>query len=38
VRLVGDADVEVLDLEMAITRCKEALIGQPLHRAAGDTA
>jgi hypothetical protein len=37
VRLVSDTDVEVLDFETAIIRCKEALGGQPLHRAARDT-
>jgi hypothetical protein len=38
VRLVNDTGAEVLELEAAITRCKEALVGQPLHRGPGDTA
>lgn len=35
IRLVSGAGVEVMDLEAAIARCKEALRGQPLH---GETA
>jgi hypothetical protein len=36
VRLITDDHVEVLDLEAAIVRCKEALLGQPFHRASSD--
>ena len=32
VRLACGDTIEVLDLEAAIARCKEALSGQPLHR------
>jgi hypothetical protein len=32
VQLVKDGDVETVDLETAIARCKEALGGTPLHR------
>ena len=32
VRFVSGDTTEVLDLEAAIARCKEALSGQPLHR------
>jgi hypothetical protein len=32
VRFVNGDIIEVLDLEAAIARCKEALSGQPLHR------
>ncbi len=36
IRLVAGDAVEILDLEAAIARCKEALLGQPLHRAPGN--
>ena len=32
VRFVKDGEVETVDLETAIARCKEALAGAPLHR------
>jgi hypothetical protein len=32
IRFVQDGEVETLDLETAIDRCKEALVGAPLHR------
>ncbi len=38
VRLISGDQVEVLDIEAAIARCKEALLGQPFHRASSDRA
>ena len=36
VRLVSGGADELLDLDGAIARCREALDGQPFHRSSGD--
>ena len=36
IQLTSDETVEVLDLEACISRCKEALLGAPLHRPPGE--
>ncbi|MGH2346277.1 MAG: hypothetical protein ACRDG4_13710 [Chloroflexota bacterium] len=38
VRLITGDQVEVLDIEAAIVRCKDALLGRPFHRVPSDQA